>query len=630
MISKRIYFTIVILMLMVFVMFMFAQVSATILSDASENNRGKETIGINHKDILTADSFNLDYRPESKDTVKGDADMEGRRKVAVLSGKADDQGAKLLIQWCVYQKYFYKLYTAWPEKEELEDYDVILFGNYDISAGDYKFLYSYAELGKTMIFTQLPDYQVIRADKDLADFYGIESGLQEQVTADGIRIFPEFMIGEERNYLKGDFYGNQDDTAVTIPYYKLRAGYEVYAIGVLDSREELGIKYKELPPLLWRTKTDQAFVFVVNSEIFQGLSMLGVLTAFMTHESELYLYPIVNAQTISILNYPYFSDENSETMQQLYSRTSEAVARDLLWPNIVQILKNYGSSYSFFAAPQFDYSDEVGPKGDDIEFYLREIGKLPGDMGLSLERVTGTGLMDIISTDQLFFDKAVPDYDFTALYTAKFSDDEVLQGLQHDFLKDISLVMSDYNEGDNFIGMINDDVLSVKFNLDGFQHETRDDLRMSFMENALGVCNVKVDMGRVFYPEDNTDEWNYLSMLWSKGDTYFKSFSKLDMVSIYEMEKRIRRFLALDYAYEYDENQVQIRIKQFDKEAYFILRANSKSIDKVENGTAEEIATDTYLIKATDENVKLYLLEENVLKKPRNNKIITIYPEEAD
>lgn len=626
MISKRNYFTMLILLFMVFVMFMFVGVSSNLLSDNSVNIRaeGKTTIGC--EDFVTADNLNLDIYTEQGISKTDMSVSYQKRQVAILSGGEEDAITGVLTEWCVYHKYQYRVYTSLPEVGEITEYDVILCGDYKITSRSYELLNAYADLGKTMIFTKLPDYQEVTTQEPLATFFGISNGVMDNVTADGIKIFSGFMMNKERIYQKEDFYGEEDDTAVNIPYYSLTAGYEVYAVGLFEDQARLGIKDEELPPLLWRTKTRNAFVFVVNSDIFSGASLLGVMNGFMADESDCYVYPIVNAQTISLVNYPYLSKENEVTMQQLYSRSSEAVARDLLWPNMIQILKNYGNSYSFFMSPQLDYQDAVGPRGSFIDFYLREIRKLPGDMGLSLGQVSKLGLKEILAEDEAFIDRHLQSYEFTALYTGDFSIGEVEACLNQNPLKKISLLMSDYREGDRLIDYGKGDILTVRFNLDGYHHETMDDLKMICVENALGMCNEKVDIMRVIYPEDRRDEWNNLSLSWSKGDTYFNDYSKFDMVSIYEMEERIRRFLALDFTYQYDGSSVVINLDHFDEEAYFMLCMNSRSIASVENGEAEEIASDTYLIKATDKKVHIRLIEENRLDKPRNGKRIPSNP----
>ncbi|MDF2868969.1 MAG: putative rane protein [Anaerocolumna sp.] len=607
---------------------MFAGVSSNILSDTSINPQAGDKVAINARDTITADSLNMDSvnteLPREGRTV---LDTDKKLHVSILSGGIEDTISQVLIQWCVYNKYLYKVFYTLPDTTEMTEYEVVLFGDYEITSSDTNTLYSYAEMGKTMIFTRLPDYRLLSSNRRLAAFYGIKNSVSETVTADGIKIFPDFMINKERIYRNGDYFGELDDTEVNIPYYSLAAGYEVYSVGILKNQQELAIKDKDLPPLLWRTTIGKSFVCAVNSNIFDGMTMLGVLTGFMAHQGDYYVYPVVNAQTISLISYPYFSNENQETMQQLYSRNSEGVARDLLWPNVVQILKNYGGSYSFFSASQLDYLDEVGPQNDYIDFYLREIGKLPGNMGLSLGQVSESDRKAIMAENEEFYKNNLPDYIFTALYLADFNKEELKESLESDFYRNISLVMSDYAEGDSVLEFLEENVLSVKFNLEGYEHETMDDLRMSSIENVLGMCNMKVDMARVFYPQDSTDEWNNLSLKWSKGNTYFKDYTTFDMVTIGEMENRVRRFLALDYTLEYNPDDISIQIDHFDKEAYFIVRTNNRHIDYVENGTAMEISGTAYLIKAEAADVTIHMIEENVLKKPRNNKTIPSNPQ---
>jgi len=585
-----------------------------------------EKIHIRQKDTLTADCLNMAF----EDTVRvGDEDgiFQNKTAVAIIASDREEAATRLLMEWCVYHKYLFRIYTEIPDEKDITDCRIVLFGNIQLTAKDSDTLLTLSEGEKTMLFTKLPDYQELNSSKALADFFGIAELIEPKASADGFRIFPGFMTGEGRIYREGDFYGSKDDTSVHIPYYKLSAGYEVYAVGLFDNQTALGIENKDLPPLLWRTKTNRSFIFAVNSDIFQGMPMLGVLTGFMVQESECYLYPIVNAQTISITGYPYLSNENEAAITQIYSRNSEALARDILWPNMVQVLRNYGTSFNFFAASQLDYRDEIGPRQDYLDFYLREIHKLPGEVGLSLNQVSAVDLNEIIDQNALFFGEHLPNYPFTALYTGDFSNNEIRGKLDNRLLDRISLVMSDYEEGDQILGFLTEEVLSVKFNLDGFQHETLDDLRMLAVQNSLGMSNMKVDVQQVIFPQDSTEEWHNLSLSWSRGKTYYTEYSGFDMVSMAELEKRVRRFLALDFTYEYHPTGIDIRIGNFDEEAYFILNCYDKSIDFVTHGEASRISANTYLIKAIDSNVKIGLKEDNLLHKPKNNTILPSNPE---
>lgn len=618
MISKRTYLTILIMFITVFALFMFVGISSSFYNDSVINEQVSEKLSIGYEEILSSDSLNLETSIDLKN-------YDNKPCVAIISSNKDDLNNSQLVEWCVYHKYFFKIFITLPEVKDIEGFDVIIFGDYNLINEDDKILYDYADLGKIMIFTKLPNYQMLEANRPLAEFFGIDTLVSQNTIADGIRIFPDFMLGEERIYQRDDYFGSEDDTSISIPYYKLSAGYEVYSVGIFDDQKELEIDNKDLPPLLWRTRTRNSFVFVVNCDIFHGIPLLGVMTGFMTHSDEFYLYPIVNAQTISLVDYPYFSKENLTTISTIYSRSSEALSRDILWPNIIQILKNYGDSYNFFAASQLDYLDQVDADDKYINFYLGEINKLRGKMGLSLGQVSEANLNDIIDMNYDFFKEHLPAYKFTALFLSDFSTEEIRNTLKHELFSNISLIMSDYEPGDKLLDFIDDDVLSVKFNLDGYQHETWNDLQMKSTYNALGMSNMKVDIKRVIFPKDNFDEWNKLSLIWSRGKTYYKDYSKFDMVSIYEMEDRVRRFLAMDYIYEYNMNDVNVVIKNFNKEAFFILSVYDKSISSVKNGEAKKISNNTYLISANASEVSIRLKDDNVLNIP-NSRAIPSHP----
>lgn len=425
------------------------------------------------------------------------------------------------------------------------------------------------------------------------------------------------MINNGRTYVDDDYFGKENDTNIILPYYSLLPGYEIYSVGLFNNQKDLAIKDLELPPILWKTKTNNSFVFVINSDIFTKSSLLGILTAFKSKERSYHIYPIVNGQTISIINYPYLSNENDSIIKSTYGRSSQALSRDILWPNIVQILNNYGESSNFFFSYKLDYNNESVVSKDDLNFYMRQINKLSGDIGLSLSQQSENDILDLVNSNNNFYKDSIDDYKFSSLYMGDFSNEDLSKVKDNDLLKEISLVLSDYDYNDYLLSYIDDNTLSIKYNLDGFSHETTDDLRMISIENALGMCNMKVDLSRVFYPESYLDEWNNLSVDWSSGKTYFNDFGAFDFISIKELEKRVKRFLQLDYIYEYNNDSFDLHIENFDEEAYFIFSIYDKDIREIINGEIKKINKDTYLVKANSDKLSIKLEDKNFLNKPK-------------
>lgn len=607
MLSKGMYFTILLLVISMFIMLMLTSYGIQYSGDVGISKSEEMVIG--YKDTINETHLDLAYTQ---------IPTAGKTKVAIVDNREDEN--MVFKEFCIYNKYLYKVFNYLPGMDEINGFDLIIFGNFDI---EIEKLREYSLSGITMFFAELPDYSEIDSQPDLAHFFGIDVGVEEEIHTDGFKIYQDFMIGSERIYQKNDYFGKDDDTDIKVPYYSLLPGYEIYGVGILNNQIELGIKDEKLPPLLWKTRTDNSFIFVVNSDIFHESSLLGILTGFKTKEKDFHIYPIVNAQTISVINFPYLSNEREEEIRKTYGRSTQALVRDLLFPNITQVLKYYGESNNFFFAPKLNY-DSKEFSNEDFDFFINEINKLSGDIGISFSQKSYVEMESILNANKFFFDENLPGYKFKNMYLGEFSKEELRKVLKKKFLSNIQLVMANYSKEEYLLSYIDEKTLSVNFNLNGFEHETIDDLRMISIENALGMCNMRVDLSKVFYPESSEEQWNSLSLDWSKGRTYFNDFKNFDFLSIDDLAERVRRFLSLDYIYTYDKDSLELSIDNFDEEAFFIISAYAKTIESSVNAEFEKVSKDTYLIKATNKDVSIQFKELGVLRTPRNNKLIPI------
>ena len=183
---------------------MFIGISTNLDLDNLENISIAETIQFEYDDFITPEVLNIENN-------KTPINSNGKKQVAIISQEDGDDLSSLLIEWCVYNKYIYKVYGNLPYYFELEDFDLIIFGDIKLQEEDKKILFSYADNGLTLIFTQFPIYQTLESDSQLTAFFGIERIISQRIRVDGIKIFPDFMIGGERIYQKGDYFGEEDD-----------------------------------------------------------------------------------------------------------------------------------------------------------------------------------------------------------------------------------------------------------------------------------------------------------------------------------------------------------------------------------------------------------------------------------
>jgi len=390
-------------------------------------------------------------------------------------------------------------------------------------------------------------------------------------------------------------------------------------VGLLDDQEARGIENEKLPTLLWRTYTGKSQVCAVNTDLFDGERMLGVLTAFVSATGDWTLYPVVNARAILMTDFPFLSNENAEAMQARYSRDTLGFERDIVWPNVVKVFRNYDAVPNFFLSPELDYTDPADPVTDDLAMYLQQIRSLSGTVGLSLMQTSALPLAEVAQKAGTVFGDVLPDFRFYAAYSGGFTEDEwqgYLAAGPDALLSELSLLLFPYREGRALFTFANGDVLTAMMTTGGFAHETMDDLQLISLMTALGYSAQQVDMDRALLPAGDADDWSSLSVAWSKGDTYYRDFSAFDSASVYELEARVRRMLGANYTCERSGDTLQISVSAFEDEFWFVLRLHGETVSAVTGGEATALSGTAWLIRLDQADAAIGLKRTDTLSPP--------------
>lgn len=394
---------------------------------------------------------------------------------------------------------------------------------------------------------------------------------------------------------------------LTIPYFTLRPGYEVYAVAILDDQEELDIDNEEMPPLLWRTAAGSANLFVINSDVFSGDALTGTLTAFASRASQTFVYPVVNAQMNCILGYPWLLAENNDELARLYGHRAYTLSTSVLFPSIVQTIYNYHKTADFYVSARTNYDAEAKNENGMTEYAIKQIRKLLGTMGLSLKQTSEQPLEIVLERNRRFFEEKVPSFKFTSVYCGDFRPSELEPYLADSdgFLGKVSSVLYKRQDGDPLISSLNENVLLLGLTSYGFRHEAQDDIVLMANETALALDTQYIDMDRVLYPGNDEDYWNKLSIEWASAVTYYNDFKKFDFVLADEMENRVRNLLSCNYNYAEAGNTLKIRTAGTGSggSAYFVIRMFGTVPDTVSGGTLTRLSDTSYLLSAQAEEV---------------------------
>ena len=226
--------------------------------------------------------------------------------------------------------------------------------------------------GAIIVFGCLEDPALIENNEELMHFLGISKVISEKVKLNGVKLFEGLLLGGEQIYetpVKENEKDRQDLT-LDVPWYQVGSGTKTYMVGLLDqSKQKETVENEELPTLIWRNGIRNGSIFCVVGDYMKDSTALGLLDGMVAEASSYYIYPVVNAQNLSMINFPVFADENNEQMMELYSQSITGMTRDIMWPSLISIVEKGGLKMTCFMQPQADYTDGVQPDSRNLVFY---------------------------------------------------------------------------------------------------------------------------------------------------------------------------------------------------------------------------------------------------------------------
>ena len=398
------------------------------------------------------------------------------------------------------------------------------------------------------------------------------------------------------------------DMDLKIPWYVTGEGTKSYMVGILsDVRPDSGRQ----PAIIWRNGLENACVFCINGNYLKDNSGIGILDAMMAESYSFEIYPVINVQNLVIANYPGFASENENKMEKIYSQSQKALFREIIWPSLVAIERKIDAKLTCMMTPQFDYGDENEPREGEVAYYLKLLKEEYGEAGLSSGNVSGTGLSEKMEKDETFWKKEAPDYCFQSLYLQ--NEDELGDALECEELDGIRTIVTRESQTSDepIVSFAGEEVTLQRATGDGVNHTFMDDFRQRCIQTALGYSNTVWDLLAAAYPEKKDDAWEILSKeAASNICTYQKPFTAFDETTISKSDQRIRRFLALSYSAESEDNMISLHVDGLEEEAWFLLHTGTREAEDIQGGSFSVVEDGVYLICAEEDEVKIRLSEE--------------------
>ena len=492
MVSRRKFFSIAIMMFVLLFMFQFSMVLRDRQNtyDVNSNLAPKQNDG---KNVWK----NEELDPASVGTTD--------RRYVLFVGDSSSDMAEAVSRWCTYAKWDISKCSS---MEKFKENDKNLPGMLILESEKYalddnlKKIEELEQKGVIIVFGCLEDPKNIEKNQELQDFLGIYKIVSKKTELTGAKLFEGLLLGGEVIYETPEDKDERDrqDLQLNVPWYQVGSGTKTYMVGLLDqSKQKETVENEELPTLIWRNGIRNGSIFCVVGDYMKDSTALGLLDGMVAEASSYYIYPVVNAQNLSMINFPVFADENNEQMMELYSQSITGMARDIMWPSLISIVEKGGLKMSCFMQPQTNYEDGIEPTSKNLVFYLKQMKEQNAEAGLSLQYKNAESLRDKLNQDAEFFRKADSSYKYGAAYTEE---------------KDLD-------------------------------------------------TNVMLNMQKIFWPERKKDRWQIMQKRFSSNLlTYWKKFTGFDSTTLSESNTRTRTFLNLDFSETRTDDEIILKTSE--------------------------------------------------------------------
>ena len=424
--------------------------------------------------------------------------------VVFVGNKAGDMGT-VISRWCTYAKrklISCKSVSTYKVDDKNLPEMMILESEKYADGDNLSTLETLEKKGVIIVFGCLENAKNIQNNKALMKFLGIQKVVAEETHLTGVKLFEGLLLGGEVTYntSKDKEEKKRQDLELDVPWYQVGSGTKTYMVGLLDEKTGKNVENEDLPTIIWRNGIDYGSVFAVVGDYMRVSTALGLLDGMRAEALQYTIYPIVNAQNLSMVNFPVFADENNTEMLKLYSQSVTGIARDIMWPALISVVEKSDMKMTCFIQPQADYTDDIEPKSGNLEFYLKQMKEQSAEAGISLEYQKLDKAEDKVTKDTEFFENEKINYRFGAAFAKEKDLKGILKDTDSGLLGDVGTLVCDYTENQPVVSYYSDSVTLQTVTSDGMNYAYSDDIRMRSIQTALGYTNVMLDMYDIFWP----------------------------------------------------------------------------------------------------------------------------------
>ena len=611
-ITKRLYGATVIIFLTLLLLFMGFQVGKEVVS-APEINKHITTGYAARRST----SSTIGFVPLNK---QGQPETLSQQEAWVLyCGEENGEYAATVKEWSYYTGMPVAVSKTLPAGNASALPDLLMIEPGMVS-GQTRNIASLLEKGVNVVFLALPSYGDIQFDGNLQKLLGIHRMVQEEVRLQGVHLFKGFLLGGERIFEEETLEEGQEsrqDLELTVPWYSVRTETKTYLRGRLSEEdmkaaEEKKYKNEDMPAIVWRHHYGKGEAYAVNGSYMKNrLIGMGMLQAMVYEQEDFQIYPVVNAQVLSVDCIPLLTDENQTESEKIYGRSLTKTQSDIIMPMFITLSAKYDKKPSCFLSVKYDRSDRAQPQQDILKKFLPMLDEMNGELALSVNYRDLSLADETVKADCAYLADEAPAYRFTAAMSRGGSLSGLADTLTAAGAKNVRTVSDAAYDGSfPVVGYLSDSITCQQTTSDLNKHTFTNELELLGVQTLLAYSNSYYSMADAFYPETKKDEWQNSSRdVFSNLTTYSHPFQAVDNLTVTESDDRIRTYFGLKYDAVRRGDTVTVNLDcGLEKVGgYFILRTHNEEITSLSGGTYKEMEEGAYLISAEQDKLAIKL-----------------------
>jgi hypothetical protein len=621
MVSNQRYISIFLIFVTTFILFQGLLLGRVVASNIHENRHARQ-------DVLTASQSRSVTPPVHFDEAFSSPGLTDHSYVLLVT-PSDSAYVSIVEEWASYSGKTVVRKGVMPEPGDYPLPDIILISP-DMLRKSEPSLEWFLNRGTDVLFLSLPKPEKVERSSALMGLLGIKEIRQPEVSLAGVHLFSGFFLGGERIYREDDDGNGGEDHSLNldVPWYVTRVKTKTYMRGILSDQDQAaaeaaGLKNEDMPSLIWSCHSLKGTAFAVCGDYFLNRKIgLGILSAVDYERKGYSLYSVVNAQVLSMIDFPVMADENEDLMHTTYGRGMDRFEADIIVPQIQALESRYGYRVSCFMAPKYDYDDPAEVGEDTIDYFLGILHDVQGELALSMRYKGDTTLAEKLAHDETYYLKEDSSYPINGAYADADSLPEVVQQLSaHRMWSRIHTISLSPTDGLPFLSYVSEHITAQQVTSDSLSHTHLQDLELIGLETALAYDNVSLPMSDTFWPADEEAQWQNMSRkATSNMTTYYAPFSAFDKVTVSESNSRIRGYLNRAFTVKRAGSVITLDMPEYDDTASFILRTHDEGIASIEGAAYKEIEANAYLITPQKKQTRITL---------RSERRSIVFPEEA-